>query len=292
MDFDALLRRRTAEVDRLHRQAMATIDEDLRAVHLGEGPGALARRRFLQRAGAGAVVAIGGAVVPIGAMAAAAQEGGPDDTAGGGEDPTGGAAEATTEASEGLGATAPSGEGGGEAEELDANEGCEATPVDAPEADITVVRFAESVERAAVAAYELVIQKNLLASAAAESARKFHRHHEEHAEALYCLVPAEAEAPANQALVDAVQPQVEAATDAQAAAQLLYDLEEGAAATYAFALGVLESADVAGAAARILPVESQHAVVWGQFLELPIADWMPAFQSETGAFDPAEYAAS
>jgi len=39
-------------------------------------------------------------------------------------------------------------------------------------------------------------------------------------------------------------------------------------------------------------IEAQHAVVWGQTLDLPTADWMPAFQSSAGAFDPTTYAAS
>lgn len=283
MDF-ALLRRRTAEVDRQHREAMATIDDDLRAAHFGDGPTAASRRRFLTRAGAGAAVAVGGAVVPFSTLVAAAQEPGPSDTTGG--DATGGAADATTGATDGLGATAPAAEG----EELSPNEGCETAPVDAPAADVQVVRFAESVERAAVAAYELADERRLLQAQPAESARIFGRHHADHAEALYCLVPASAPMEANQALVDLLAPQITAATTADELANVLYGIEEGAAATYMFALGVLESPDVAGAAASILPIEAQHAVVWGQVLGLPIDQWMPAFQSETGAFDPAEYA--
>ena len=68
------------------------------------------------------------------------------------------------------------------------------------------------------------------------------------------------------------------------------EVEEGAAATYAFALGVLETQDVASAAALILPVEGQHAVVWGQALDKPIDEWMPSFQTDAAALDPAQYA--
>ena len=39
------------------------------------------------------------------------------------------------------------------------------------------------------------------------------------------------------------------------------------------------------------PVEAQHAVVWGQMLDLPTDQWMPSFQSVSGSYDPATYAA-
>lgn len=297
MDFE-LLRRRTAQVDEQHRAAMETIIEDLAEAHAGGEPAtAASRRRFLQRASTGAAIAIGSAVVPIGAMAAAAQTGdGADPDAPGGVEP------APTDGGETI---AP---GGAEATAAEvtrvAGSGCTAEPVQMSAEDLQVVRFAESVERAAVAAYQLAIDgRRLTDSAVLESARTFQRHHEEHAEALYCLAgdepPAEGEeaeegadqrmAP-NGTLVDAVAPQVQGATTQDAVVELLYGLEEGAAATYLFALGVLDERDVAGAAALILPVEGQHAVVWGQALGRPIQEWMPAFQTDAGALDPAEYA--
>ena len=71
---------------------------------------------------------------------------------------------------------------------------------------------------------------------------------------------------------------------------MLYGVEEGAAATYLKALGVVDWV-VAGPAATILPIESQHAVVLGQLADLPETSWMPAFGTEQAAFDPAEYPA-
>ena len=298
MDF-ALLRRRTAQVDEQHRAAMQTITEDLAEVHAGGDAAAVAsRRRFLQRASTGAAIAIGGAVVPLGAMAAAAQTEGPPETAD--PDAPGGADPALTEGGETL---AP-GSAEVTAAELtrEAGDGCTTEPVEMTAEDLQVVRFAESVERAAVAAYQLAIDgRQLIDPAVAESALIFQRHHGDHAEALYCLAGNEpaadgAEAVADQrmapnsALVQALAPQIQAASDQAAVLELLYGLEEGAAATYLFALGVLETIDVAGAAGLILPVEGQHAVVWGQALGKPIQEWMPAFQTADGALDPAEYA--
>lgn len=287
MDFETL-RRRTAEVDEQHRAAMSTIHDDLTAVHFGEADAAatVARRRFLQRAAAGAAIVVGGTVVPLGALAAAAQESG---TEGG---TTGDTVDPAAEGPTPISATeeGPTPISAVEAEPLEPNPDCATAPIDAPEADAEVVRFAESVERAAVAAYGLAVASGKLSAQVLESARTFARHHADHANALYCLVPNPAPMAANQALVDAIAPQVQGAADADALITVLYQLEESAAATYAFALGVLESADVAGAAASILPVESQHAVVWGETLDLPIDQWMPSFQSEAGALDPAEYA--
>lgn len=301
MDFE-LLRRRTAQVDEQHRAAMATVIEDLTEAHVGGDAAAVAsRRRFLQRASTGAAIAIGGAVVPIGAMAAAAQAGDGTDTTTGAEPiaPVGGEPIAP------VGGEPIAPVGGEAAEEAPAREtgdGCTAEPVAMTAEDLQVVQFAESVERAAVAAYQLALDGGRLTDPAViESARTFQRHHTDHAEALYCIAgnaPAtdgeEADADQrmapNATLVDAVAPQVQAAATQDAVLEVLYGLEEGAAATYQFALGVLETRDVAAAAALIQPVEGQHAVVWGEALGKPIEEWMPSFQTADGALDPAEYA--
>jgi hypothetical protein len=91
----------------------------------------------------------------------------------------------------------------------------------------------------------------------------------------------------NQALVDALAPQITDARTDDAIIEILRQIEAGAAATYLFALGVLETAAVAGAASTILPVEAQHEVVWSQYLGLPVATYVPAFQTTDGAFSPA-----
>ena len=76
----------------------------------------------------------------------------------------------------------------------------------------------------------------------------------------------------------------EGAADANAVLQVLFGVEEGAAATYLQALGQLESRDVAGPAGTILPVEGQHATAIGSLLGLPVDEWMPPFQTTDGSY--------
>jgi hypothetical protein len=167
---------------------------------------------------------------------------------------------------------------------------------DAPElpaGDLAVVEFAQGVEFAAVAAYEVAVNRQLLSADETELARTFGRHHGQHGAALGTLAGQsedELDRSPNQALVDAVAPQLQAAATAADLLQVLYTVEEGAAATYQTALGELESPEAAGPAASIAPVEAQHAAALGAVLGLPIGEWMPAFQPTTGAFDPAEFA--
>lgn len=73
------IRRLVAEVDEQHREAMTNIVDDLAEVHLGttEDATSASRRRFVRNLGLGGAIALGGAVVPVTALAdaAAAQTG-------------------------------------------------------------------------------------------------------------------------------------------------------------------------------------------------------------------------
>ncbi len=172
-----------------------------------------------------------------------------------------------------------------------AAQAADTTPPDLSPDDLALVTFAETIELAAAAAYQVAVDDGMLDTRAAETARTFGRHHAQHAEALRGLIPDELwRFSPNQAVVDAVVPQLNDATDQNAVLAVLYGVEEGAAATYLKALGVVDWV-VAGPAATILPIESQHAVVLGQLADLPESSWMPAFGSEQAAFDPAEFPA-
>lgn len=167
-----------------------------------------------------------------------------------------------------------------------------AEPPDLAEADLTLVKFAHGLELAAAAAYTVAVNTKLLDSSAVETARMFGRHHTEHAGALAGLIPKDqVKMDPNAAVVAAVVPQLESATDQNAVLSVMYGVEEGAAATYLRALGVVDSWLVAGPAATILPIESQHAVVLGQLTGKPESEWMPAFGTTDAAFDPAAYPA-
>jgi hypothetical protein len=163
--------------------------------------------------------------------------------------------------------------------------GATTTTVALPAADEQIVRFAETVERAAAAAYDLALQRRVLTSAAESSARLFGGHHTEHGDALQSLLGGAEGAP-NAALVSELAPQIEQARDEDALIALLRSIETAAAATYFAAIGQLETAEVAGAASTILPVEAQHQVVWSQALGLPLTQVVPTFQDGAGALAP------
>jgi hypothetical protein len=163
--------------------------------------------------------------------------------------------------------------------------------IDIPTNDLVIVEFAIGLELAAQAAYGVAIDTGLLPPDITELARTFGQHHHEHALALATLAGRDAEevGEPNGSIVDALAPRIEQSQTDRDVMQVLFEIEQGAAATYAEALGVLESQATAGPAASILPVESQHATAFGSILELPVDEWMPAFQTTEGAFDPAAY---
>ncbi len=278
------LQRLARETDEQHREAMRTLHDDLAEVHFGTSSPDLvqSRRRFLTRAATSTTaVAFGSTALtlPILAGTAAAQE-------------TTGTA---TKGSAAPGTTA-------------AGPTTTAAPGTAlPTADAQLVRFAESVERAAVAAYEAAAGTRLFTPAEEELLRLFARHHGEHAEAhlgilnndkvaakTYEKKPAAANArllsEVQRKLQDAVATTGGDAAVKKAVLRVAYDLEEGAAATYLLALGALETQSVAGAAATILPVEGQHATVLGQILELSVSAFLPSFQSDAAQLSPSAYA--
>ncbi len=167
-----------------------------------------------------------------------------------------------------------------------------------PEADATLAEYAASVEQAAVAAYGAAAARNLISEPVLQIALLFQQHHKDHAAAFEALLGLDTPVAANASLLDVFGPQIEAATDEAQLLKIAFDLEQGAAATYQLAMGVLESADAAAAVATIEPVEAQHAVVLGSALELPIDDptspdnWMPPFQTDAAALAPDEYPAN
>jgi hypothetical protein len=75
---------------------------------------------------------------------------------------------------------------------------------------------------------------------------------------------------------------------------LAYGLENAAAATYIFALGVLNTEAAYNAVASVMPVEAQHAVALGLVLGKPLDEkgFLPAFETKDGALDPAKFPAA
>lgn len=163
----------------------------------------------------------------------------------------------------------------------------------APAGDAALAAFAESVELAAVAAYDLAAKSGLITTKAVlDAAVMFSGHHQQHAAAFASAAGDAATGTANQKLLDALAPTLTAATTQLDVVEFAYGLEQAAAATYLFALGALESDAALQLTAAILPVEAQHAVVLGQVLgdRATPDEFLPAFETAKAALDPTTYA--
>ena len=156
--------------------------------------------------------------------------------------------------------------------------------------DIAV--FAESVELAAVEAYKAAAGSGKLQPAVVEVGTTFAGHHAEHAKAFAGAAGGKATGKPNAKLLTAVGGQLQAAKDQAGILAIAYDLENAAAATYLFALGALKSEAALALTASILPVESQHAVALGSALGKPATEFVPSFETQDKAVNPAEFPAA
>lgn len=156
--------------------------------------------------------------------------------------------------------------------------------------DVAIAKFAASVEFAAVAAYQAAVKTGKLSPAIVNTGTMFAAHHQEHGDAFAALVK-DTDKTANKSVLAAFSPMISSAQDEKALVEIALQLEEGAAATYLFALGALQDKSNAKATATILPVESQHAVVLAAYLNKPIAEYVPSFQTTKNALDPTRYPA-
>ena len=156
--------------------------------------------------------------------------------------------------------------------------------------DLTLLAFAQSVELVAVAAYQTAIDsKKLTDATVAEVAMIFRGHHQEHAAAFAGLAGKAAQDKPNQKLLDTFAPKFKAAADQTALLELAFDLENAAAATYLYALGVVNATEPAQLVGSILPIEADHAVVLGQVLKKDVADYVPELETTSSALKPADY---
>ena len=104
--------------------------------------------------------------------------------------------------------------------------------------DEQIAAFAESLELAAVAAYQAAASK-LTTAAVAQAATTFAGHHGQHATAFAAIAKGSATGKANPKLLQTVGGQIKDAPDEKAVLHIAYDLENSAASTYLFALGAL-----------------------------------------------------
>jgi len=136
--------------------------------------------------------------------------------------------------------------------------------------DEQIAAFAESLELAAVAAYQQAAAK-ITTPAVASAANTFAGHHGQHATAFASLAKGTATGKPNPNLLQTIAGELHDAPDEKVTLKIAYDMENAAASTYLYALGILTGTGALQLTASILPVESQHAVVLGQVLGLPTA---------------------
>jgi rubrerythrin len=162
----------------------------------------------------------------------------------------------------------------------------------APSADVAIAKYAESVELAAVAAYGIAAKSGLIKGAGLTTAEAFAKQHEDHAKAFGAYAGDASKAKANPGLVKALGPQFESAKTETDLVKLAYTVENAAASTYLYAIGALTDPTAQALTATILPVESQHAVVWGLVLGYTPgspSDYIPTFVGTSEALAPSKY---
>jgi hypothetical protein len=160
--------------------------------------------------------------------------------------------------------------------------------------DADIATFAASVEYAAVAAYQAAAQSGKVKTPAVlQAATAFAGQHQQHGDA-FKAAGSNPNVAANKAVLDMVTPQLTAAKTENDVVALAYGLENAAAATYIFALGVLNNEKAYDAVASVMPVEAQHAVVLGMVLGKTLDDkaFMPSFEPVDGHLDPAKFPAA
>jgi hypothetical protein len=160
--------------------------------------------------------------------------------------------------------------------------------------DGDIATFAASVEFAAVAAYMAAAKSGLVKTKAVlDAATAFAGQHQQHGEA-FKAAGTNPNVAANKGVLDMVTPQLTAAKTENDVVALAYGLENAAAATYIFALGVLGNEKAYNAVASVMPVEAQHAIALGFVLGKPLDDktFMPSFETQTGFLDPAKFPAA
>jgi Ferritin-like domain len=167
-----------------------------------------------------------------------------------------------------------------------------ATAPTVPAADVTMLNYAISLELAAAQLYTDIVATGKLTGDALADARQYIAHHTDHATTFGTLAANQAVNTANAKLLAQIGPQITAAPDAPALYQIAFDLESSMASTHQQLMGTVTNWQSAGTVASVEPIEAQHAVVWGQLLKLPTSAWMPAFESVSGSFDPAQFATS
>src|SRR4051794_10288815 len=155
--------------------------------------------------------------------------------------------------------------------------------------DIPFLVFAQSLEMALVSAYDTALGASKLDAESAQVVAIFQRHHREHAQTIGGIAGRTATRQPNPGLLAQYGAQLQSASSQKALLQVLFDLEQMAAATYTQGLATRVGTEPAALTASILPIEGRHAVVLGQALNLDVATYVPTFEPTTGGATPAQF---
>ena len=181
--------------------------------------------------------------------------------------------------------------GAGRAAAADATTTTTAPPRQPDEADTSILVFAQSLELAAVAAYDVALASNKLDPTPAAVAALFRSHHLEHAQAMAGAAGKAAKNTANVTILKKFGPILQAAKNQKELLTAAFLLETAAAATYGQALGQLKATDSASLVASIQPVEARHAAALARVLGLNPADYLLSFDGgAASALAPSAYA--
>jgi len=161
-----------------------------------------------------------------------------------------------------------------------------------PPDDGELAQFAAGLELAAVAAYGAALDTDTLSLSVENVAKMFAGHHRQHADALNGALGEElAVTKPRSSILRSFAPKISAAQNEKAVLEMLYQVEEAAAATYLFAIGEVSDVRSAGTLATILPVESQHATVLATVLGKEPSEYLVEFLSTDQAAKPADFPA-
>jgi hypothetical protein len=148
--------------------------------------------------------------------------------------------------------------------------------------------FAQAVELAAVAAYAQA-PKYLPTPALQQAAATFAAHHHEHAASYGAAAADKATGQPNARLLQVVVDQLAETKSEQGAAKVFFDMEMALSGTHIYLLGLLEDPAALRLGASVLPVEAQHATVFGTAAGQELDKVVPSFESEDQKLDPALY---
>ncbi len=264
------LRRLAEEVDREHREAMSGVFTDLEE--------SLGRRGLVRKLGGFAVMVAGVSVaIPAFTSAAGAQQSSTTTAAGGS-----GATSGTTVAGVTTTAAAPTTAGAPTTTTT-------LPPLKPQPTDVVFLSFAQSIELAAVQIYGLALARSIFSDNTALVGRTFQSHHNEHGQAFAGMAGKTATGAANQSLLSAYTPKIQAAATEADLLAVALEVEMALAATYTAALAQILGINPAALTASMQPIEARHAVVLSQALHLDIDTYSPTFEPTAGAVTPDQY---